>query len=282
MEPVTRQPGSAWWRCGGTALTILLLALTPLTARAVERVFDHGAWDALLKACVVATDDGGSTQADYRCFGEQRAALRAYLDALAAVAPANFHRWSDAQRLAFLINAYNAWTVELILTRYPALDSIRDLGSVLRSPWKRRFIPLLNATLSLDDIEHGMIRADFAEPRIHFAVNCASIGCPALRAEAYGGERLDAQLEAQTRQFLGDRSRNRLRAGRLEISSLFKWYGDDFRDAGAGRAPRGFLARYGDALGLDAATSAALRSGELPLVFLDYDWRLNDRAAAAP
>lgn len=122
--------------------------------------------------------------------------------------------------MAFLINAYNAATVALILTRYPELDSIKELGSLLRSPWKRRFVDLLGARRSLDDIEHELLREapDFAEPRIHFAVNCASLGCPALRPEAYEAERLEAQLADQTRRFLRDRSRNRLADGSLWLA----------------------------------------------------------------
>ena len=92
-----------------------------------------------------------------------------------------------------MINAYNAWTVEFILTKYPDLDSIKDLGSFFNSPWDKEFIPLLGKTVSLNDIEHGLIRGSdrYNDPRIHFAVNCASIGCPALREEAYTGDKLN-------------------------------------------------------------------------------------------
>ena len=262
-----------------TALLGLCLAMDPLRSAAL----DESTWDALLAACVAPTADGGSTVVDYDCFGARRNELGAYLAALGAVDRGAFAGWPESEQLAFLINAYNAWTVELILTAWPELESIRDLGSLLRSPWKKTFIPLLGETVSLDDIEHGIIREPgrFDEPRIHFAVNCASIGCPALRREAYRAERLEKQLEEQTRQFLGDRSRNRLRGDTLEVSSLFKWYRGDFESGWRGATSlRDFLALYAAALGLTEKEVAALRDGDLDIEHLDYDWRLNAPAAA--
>jgi hypothetical protein len=268
------------------SLTLALLAagltLLPLRVAAL----DERAWDALLSACVAPTGDGGSTTADYGCFSARRGELSAYLDTLSAVSRDNFTRWSDGEQLAFLINAYNAWTVDLILSAWPELESIRDLGSFLRSPWKKSFIPLFGDSYSLDDIEHGMIREPgrYDEPRIHFAVNCASIGCPALRREAYRAARLEEQLEEQTRQFLGDRSRNRLRGTTLELSSLFDWYRSDFeRDWRGASSLRDFLALYATALGLNREQVIALRDGTLAIDYLDYDWSLNaPTAATAP
>ena len=251
-------------------IVLLSCLLWPLLAQA----YDHGAWDALLKRHVVPLGGGVATQVDYAGMARERAALKSYLDGLAAVREEDFRRWAKPERLAFLINAYNAWTVELILTAWPEVKSIRELGSLFRSPWKRAFVPLLGATRSLDDIEHGMIRAKgvYDEPRIHFAVNCASLGCPALRAEAYVGARLSAQLDEATRLFLADRTRNRYQDGRLKVSSLFKWYGDDFVHAGGLRA---FLAGHAAALGLSESQAREVREGGMKIDFLDYDWRLN-------
>lgn len=253
-----------------------LLSMTVLAGAALARAspFDHGLWDGLLQRHVQAIGGGVSTEVDYAGMARERAQLQGYLDALAAVPESDFRRWPEDERLAFLINAYNAWTVELVLSVWPELDSIKDLGSLLESPWKRRFIPLLGRTRSLDDIEHGMIRAKGAydEPRIHFAVNCASIGCPALRSEAYTAAALDAQLADATRRFLGDRTRNRATDARLEISPIFKWYGKDFDRVGGLRS---FLADQGDALGLTAEQLRALQAGALEITFLNYDWRLN-------
>lgn len=236
--------------------------------------FDHSAWDGLLKRHVQPIRGGVATQVDYAGMAREHDRLKGYLDALGAVSEADFRRWPKKERLAFLINAYNAWTLELVLTAWPELDSIKDLGALLSSPWKKRFIPLLGKTRSLDDIEHRIIRAKgvFDEPRIHFAVNCASIGCPALRPEAYVGAKLDAQLADATRRFLSDRTRNRLVDGRLEVSSIFKWYGEDFERAGGLGT---FLAARGDALGLTDAERRGLREGSIEIDFLDYDWRLN-------
>ena len=175
------------------------LAVAGLPARA-QPAFDHGyaAWTALLRRHVVVLRGGQESQVRYEGFAADRAALKSVLDSLSAVGPAAFEGFSRAQQMAFLVNAYNAFTVELILTRWPRLESIKDLGSLLSSPWKPKWVPLLGAKVSLDDIEHEMLRrrGRYDDPRVHFAVNCASIGCPALREEAFAAERLDAQLHA--------------------------------------------------------------------------------------
>ncbi len=238
------------------------------------QAFDHNTWDDLLARHVRPLRGGVATAVDYAGMARDRALLAGYLARLGAVSEAEFRRWPEKERLALLINAYNAWTVELVLTAWPELDSIRDLGSLLETPWKKRFIPFLGQTRSLDDIEHSMIRAKgvYDEPRIHFAVNCASVGCPALRPEAYTGDRLDAQLADATRRFLSDRTRNQVTGDRLAVSSLFKWYGKDFKRVGGLRA---FLAGQAEALGLTDGERRGLEDGALEIVFLDYDWRLN-------
>lgn len=246
--------------------------------------FDHGAWDALLKRHVVASQSGRVTQVDYAGMGRDRTELKHYLDSAARVTQQDFDGWNRAEQLAFLLNLYNAWTAELILTRYPDLTSIKELGSLLQSPWKRSFIPLLGETRSLDDIEHGLIRGSgrYRDPRIHFAANCASVGCPALRPEAYLPGRLEEQLEEAAQRFLADRSRNRLEGGVLKVSSIFKWYRQDFEGGWRGAWNLGsFLALYGTALGLDAGALSQLAEGGLRITFLDYDWRLNAAAATA-
>nr|MBP6544776.1 DUF547 domain-containing protein [Piscinibacter sp.] len=181
----------------------------------------------------------------------------------------------------FLINAYNAFTVELILTRWPKLESIKDLGSLLQSPWKPKWVPLLGGKVSLDDIEHAMLRqrGRYDDPRVHFAVNCASIGCPALREEAFDAARLDAQLDEQALRFMSDRTRNRYdaAAGRLQVSKIFDWFGEDFRLGHRGIASLpAFLARYAEVLADAPADRERIRSGQAGIGFLDYDWKLND------
>ncbi|HKB81572.1 MAG TPA: DUF547 domain-containing protein [Burkholderiales bacterium] len=258
-------------------LTLLILLLPGLASAAFDH--SHAQWDALTKKHVVWLPGGHASQADYKGFQADRAQLKNYLDGVSAVSRADYDAWSKSQKLAFLINAYNAFTVELILTGYPEVKSIKDLGSLIRSPWKKKFFVLLGSERSLDDIEQGMIRApgSFDEARIHMAVNCASIGCPALRDEAYVADRLDVQLENAVARFLSDRSRNRFnpQSGRLEVSRIFDWYGKDF--AARAGSVEGWLAKYADKLADDPQQQQPIREQKARVGFLEYDWTLNDR-----
>jgi len=253
-----------------------MLLMTCLSVQAAG--FEHGNWDALLKKHVVSINEGGATQVDYDGFLADRFQLKVYLSKLEAVSESAFESWPKAEQLAFLINAYNAWTVELILTKYPDLESIKDLGSWITSPWKKEFIPLLGEIHSLDDIEHGLIRAEgqYEEPRIHFAVNCASISCPDLALTAYTGDRLNTQLDEVTRLFLNDRSRNRLTGDTLSVSKIFDWYSEDFeRGWGGYKTLSQFFANYSKAIGLSGRDIQRLKAGDIDIDFMDYDWRLN-------
>lgn len=247
-------------------------------ASASTEEFNHTAWDQLLRQHVVAINDGNSTAVDYAAFQLDKTTLESYLNQLAEVKPKQFDAWPKPDQLAFLINAYNAWTVELILTEYPEVESIKDLGSFFKSPWKKKFISLLGETRSLDDIEHNLIRGSgrYNEPRIHFAVNCASIGCPALRTEAYRGNRLEEQLEAATVAFLSDHSRNRIEGGTAQLSSIFKWYREDFENdwRDAKNLPE-FLLLYKEALAVSQIEVEKLSRNSMDIEFLDYDWNLN-------
>lgn len=259
----------------GRALFAMLSLIVSASGWAVD--FDHSAWSASLARHVEVSRGGHETRVRYRSWLQDRAALDAYLVSTSTVTVDTFDRWTKSEQLAFLINVYNARTIELVLTRYPDLNSIRDLGSWWSTPWQQRFFDLLGSRRSLDDLEHSMIREGFDEPRVHFALNCASLGCPALRWEAYRGAVLDRQLDDAVRRFLGDDRRNRVGDGRIELSSLFKWYRDDFEQTR--QRPRGlreFLLAYGDALKLDAAMRERLNRGVIDIRFLDYDWRLND------
>jgi len=264
-------------------IQLVLLLLTALAASTARAQFDHShrAWNQLLGRHVEVLDGGAASKVRYAGFMEDRVALKAYLDLLSAVEPAHFDGWSKAERLAFLINAYNAFTVELVVRNYPGIKSIRDLGNIFVSPWRMRFFTLLGAERHLDDIEHGMIRKPgvFDEPRIHFAVNCASVGCPMLREEAYVASRLDAQLEDQTVRFLSDRSRNRYdpRRGVLEVSMIFDWYRKDFSSGLRGiETPGEFFAMYAPLLADSAPHRQAISSGAVSIRYLEYDWNLND------
>lgn len=247
-----------------------------------QPAFDHShaAWTALLKKHVLPLRGGQASQVRYAGFLADRAVLKTYLDSLSGVSEPAFNGFSKPQQMALLINAYNAFTVELILTRWPKLVSIKDLGSFLQSPWKPKWVPLLGGKLSLDDIEHEKLRqrGRYDDPRVHFAVNCASIGCPALREEAFSADRLEAQLDEQALRFMSDRSRNRYDAqrGKLEVSKIFDWFGEDFRLGHRGiTSLAAFLARYADQLADAPADRALIRAQKAELEFLDYDWKLN-------
>ena len=271
-------------------LLLLGALLAPFAIPAgAQAAFDHshGAWTRLLAKHVRLNTAGSASRVDYKGFAADRTALQAYVQSLSAVPRAQYDGWSKAQQFAFLANAYNALTVEKILTRYPDLRSIRDFGRVFGNPWKDEFFTLLGARHHLDWIEHETLRAPgvFDEPRVHVAANCASIGCPMLGRSAFTADALDAQLEALMRSFVSDRSRNRYvpQTKTLELSPIFDWYKADF-DKGAksflgypnGGGAAALAARYADLLADGAAERAALRAGGLVVSFLEYDWSLND------
>ncbi len=277
VRRVARAGRRAW-----AALTVALALLASLPGRAVAFDHEYAAWDALLSRHVAWSPTGVASSVSYRGFALERAGLKQVLDEFSAVARADYDGWSKSQRLAFLVNAYNAFTVELILARYPDLKSIKDLGTLFQSPWKRSFFRLLGSERTLDFIEHEMIRAPgaFDDPRIHFVLVCASIGCPALRPEAIRSDRLDAQFDDSLQRFLRDRSRNRYdpRSGRLEVSRIFDWYRGDFEKGHRGIASREALfARHADLLADDPKDRQAVREARAAIGFLDYDWSLNDR-----
>jgi hypothetical protein len=253
-------------------LIFLCTFLAPAAAGAQAFDHSHKAWDALLKKNVVVLDGGKASQVRYAEFAKDRAALKAYLDSLSKVSEAEFGGWPKGERMAFLINAYNAFTVEKILRRYPNLKSIRDFGTVFGNPWKDKFFTLLGHESYLDQIEHEMLRKPGAynEVRVHYAVNCASIGCPMLREEAYAADKLDRQLEEQAVRFLSDRSRNRYVAGKLEVSKIFDWFKEDFG------VREQYFARYAKQLADGPDAQKAVAEGKAPLSFLDYDWNIND------
>jgi hypothetical protein len=265
-----------------------LLALCAAAASAQGFDHSHRAWTVLLDKHVVLVSGGQASQMNYAGMAQDRGALTAYLQTLSGVSEAAFNGWSKAQRMAFLINAYNAFTVEKILTRYPDIGSIWDFGKIFGNPFKDDFFSLFGRPFTLDAIEHGMLRKPGAydEPRVHYAVNCASVGCPMLREEAYVAQRLGAQLEEQAQRFLSDRSRNRYDAaeGRLEVSKIFDWFKADWQSGYRGfdgkTPPIGsrtaYFAVYAALLAEGPADRARIKEGKTPITFLAYDWTLND------
>ena len=151
------------------------------------------------------------------------------------------------------------------------------MGSFVQSAWKKKFFRLLDDERYLDWIEHEQLRPKYSDPRVHAAVNCASIGCPALRSEAFTAAKLDAQLDDGMLRFMGDHTRNRYANGKAEISSIFKWFKEDFEKGHKGlRKVEDVLARYADQLADAPADREKLKSGSVTISYLDYDWSLND------
>ena len=262
------------------ATVVALIAATTFAQAPFDQ--SHKAFDDLLKKHVTLISNGNASQISYAGVGRDHAALKGYLEAVSAVPEAAYKSWNKNQQLAFLINAYNAFTIELILSKYPNLKSIRDLGGTFSKPWGLKFFKLFGKETTLDNIEHDMIRADgvFNDPRIHVAVVCASIGCPMLRNEVFTAEKIDAQLEDGMQRFLSDKSRNRYNAEtkKLEISKIFDWYKKDFAKGYKGFASlEATLGKYADRLTADAVAQAEIKAGKVSITYLDYDWNLNDK-----
>ncbi len=242
-------------------------------------VFDpaYTGWDALLKKHVKWLPDNKQSRSNYKGFAADRGELKKVLDGFSAVPKADFDKWSREQQMVFLINTYNAFTVELILTKYPDLKSIKDLGSFISPPWKKKFFTLLGEERNLDWIEHEQLRPRYAEPRLHVAVNCASIGCPALFPEAFTAARLEPMLEDGMLRFLGDHTRNRYADGKLEVSQIFKWFKEDFEKGNKGFGKiEDVFAKYADQLTHVPADRDKLKAKGVSISNLDYDWSLND------
>jgi len=228
--------------------------------------FDHGVWERLLATYV---DDRGRV-AYARLQDNDVAALGAYLAALATAEP---QRLPDGEQIALWINAYNAGIVAAVLQGESA-ESLIGRGKLFKV-WK---FEVAGKRRTLDEIEHKILRAQFAEPRIHFAIVCASTSCPRLRSEAYTSSRLDAQLEDQARAFLNDSTRNRFdpTAGTAELSKIFDWFRGDFERDGT---LLHFVARYV----ADTDVRAWLRTADrIDVRHLDYDWSLNVQPGERP
>ena len=261
----------------------ILLALVAFAMSASALAFDHShkAWDDLLRKHVRYAEGGNASKVAYAGLARDRAQLKAVLAEYSKVPRVEFDGWTKPQQQAFLINAYNAYTIEKILTRYPDIKSIREFGAVFGNPWKDKFFTLFGQPSYLDQIEHEILRREgvYDEPRVHVAVVCASIGCPMLPNEAFTPEKLDAQLEDGMRRFLSDRTRNRYsaQAGKLEVSKIFDWYGKDFEKGHKGYASvKATLAKYAELLADKPEDRAAVRGQKAEVAFLDYDWTLND------
>lgn len=261
------------------SMCILLLGFCTISSNSFAKPIDHRytIWDELSKKHVSWLADKSQSRVNYAGFKADHARLNEALAEMSAVTQAEFDQWSAPQQMAFLINAYNAFTIELILSKYPNLKSIKDLGSFIQSAWKKKFFQLLGAERHLDWIENEQLRVNYKDPRIHVGINCASIGCPALRNEAFTAEKLDAQLDDSLARFLSDKTRNRYRDGKLEVSEIFNWFAEDFEKGNKGfNKTADVFAKYAAQLSNDPAAQNAIRNKSVPITYLPYDWNLND------
>jgi hypothetical protein len=245
--------------------TVLLAFLAAARSGAAE-VFDqnHGRFGRVLTAFVK------NGNVDYAKLKADPAELHDYLKEIAAVPAAEFARWAEADRLALLINLYNAQTLRLIINHYP-VKSIRAIGLLPGAAWRELIVRQGGQIMTLSHLENKVIRVEYDEPRIHFALVCAAVGCPPLRGEPYVGARLNAQLDDQTRVFLAETSKNRFdeATGTLHLSPIFKWYDDDFIK------PAGSLAAYVKPFLPEAQRAALADPAQVKVMFTDYDWSLN-------
>ncbi|MDJ0778363.1 MAG: DUF547 domain-containing protein [Gammaproteobacteria bacterium] len=232
---------------------------------AATQTIDHARWDTLLQRYLVTSDDGVNRFAYGRVSDADRAELDAYIESLAQLPILDFRR---EQQMAYWINLYNALTVQEILRFYP-LDSIRDISSGLFSsgPWKKELVEVDGEALTLDDIEHRILRPIWRDPRIHYAVNCASIGCPNLQPQAFTAANTEALLERGAREFVNHPRGARVVDGDLEVSSIYAWFEEDFGGNDAGVIAH--LRQYADAE-LQAALAGIERIDDD-----DYDWSIN-------
>ncbi|MEW5853117.1 MAG: DUF547 domain-containing protein [Myxococcota bacterium] len=253
-------------------LSLGLLAVLAPHLRAAPSAFDHqhNAWTETLRGVVY---DG---MVSYNTLREDHAGLDRYLATLQSVTAAQYAGWSEAQQLAFWINAYNAYAVKLIVENHP-VEGIRAIGLLPGSALDREFIPLQvlgGSALSLEDIQHRILRERFHDPRVHFALVTAARGSPKLRHTAYSADALHSQLEDAADRFINDPEHNvvDLAAGRMKLSPVFKWFRADFEKQA--RSLGGYLAQY---LRHDDYEKLRTLAPTLKVEFLEFDWSLNGR-----
>ena len=239
-------------------LSFFLISGSTVSAGSFSEKFDNQIYASLLKKHVI------DKRVNYDGFKKDEKRLDEYLDILSHT---DVKSLSGNNLFAFYINAYNAFTIKLILTKYPGINSIKEIGGFFSNPWNIKFILLQKRTVSLDHIEHDILRPKFKDPRVHFAINCASKSCPRLLNEPYEGRILETQLDTQAEKFINDKKNTFVKGDTLFISKIFKWFKKDFSDN-----PVLFIKRY-------AATELKeqLNSyGEnIKLQYLTYDWSLN-------
>lgn len=223
---------------------------------------DHSLYDRLLKKYV---NEKGLV--NYKGMKSEEKELKKYLDMISKTPPTD--QWSKNDQMAYWINAYNAYTIQLILNHYP-VESIKDIGSKIKipfvtTPWASKFFKIGGEAMSLDNIEHGILRKKYNEPRIHFALVCAARSCPRLRNEAYEGDKLIAQLDDQGSDFLNNPAKNAVTPQKVSLSKYFDWYKGDWKENN--KSVEYWVNRY----------SKTKMSKDAPISYLEYNWALNEQ-----
>jgi hypothetical protein len=293
MEKHTAMRGSLPLAIGLGVFALGLCVAVP-AVRAGARQSEPAGFSYDDYAAVLSADVNGDGMVDYRALKANRAQLDAFARSLAALQPQVYNGWTDPQKIAFWINAYNGLTLKVIIDHYPIKssffaslrfprNSIRQISGV----WDEITFTVMGKPMTLEEIEHGTLRKQFHEPRIHVALVCAAMGCPPLLNEPYVAEKLDEQFAGRAKLFLGNGRKFRIdrRKGDVYLSPIFKWSGDDFvavygTDArfrghsDAERAVLNFVAPF-----LSEADRRYLETGDYDVSYLDYDWSLNEQAA---
>lgn len=246
-------------------LPFVWMAVLAPSSRAAE-AFDH----THARFARVLTNVVHEARVDYAALKAAPAELDAYLGELAAVPAAEFAQWPEPQRLALLINLYNAHTLRLIVNNFP-LKSIRNIGVLPGAAWRELIVRFGGQILTLDHLENQILRPSYHEPRIHFALVCAALGCPPLRNEPFVAARLNEQLDDQARRFMAESNKNRFdpAPNTLYLSPIFKWYAGDFESAS------GTVAAYVTPFLPDAQQAALKDPANVKVRYTDYDWKLN-------
>ena len=228
-------------------------------AQSNSKPISHQLWDELLQKNV--SDDG---HVNYKGFLADKEKFDQYLSLLSSHHPIE-KNWTYEERKAYWINAYNAFTVKLIVDHYP-VKSIKEIGGKIykvNTAWDIRSIIIEGKDYDLNNIEHDILRKKYTDPRIHFSINCASVSCPKLRNKAFTAENLDAQLDEVARSFVNDTSKNKITPNELNVSRIFKWFKGDFTTEGT---LIDFLNKYSNTT-IDAKAK---------IEFQDYNWNLNE------
>jgi hypothetical protein len=246
----------------GLAVIISISLVTGIFGSAASSrasTVNHDIWADLLGKYI--TPNG----VNYTGFKKDEERLDQYLKVLENTDPEKLQR---NEQYAYYINAYNAWTVKLILSDYPGVKSIKDFGTILKSPWQKKWVRVNGNVITLDHVEHEILRPRYKDPRVHFAINCSAASCPPLRPEPYLADKLDQQLDDSTRSFVNDADNYRLEGNTLYVSRIFKWFSEDFNED-----VLGFYLQY--AAG-ELKEKLTRNKDRIQVKYLHYDWALND------